>query len=131
MLRTKSIFKPAEESDGLRISVMSRHTTSDGRTPDPRLIPGVFDMHLVELAPPPKLVGSWYRKEIDWTRFTHTYMEHLDKREPSETLRSIAAIALSDNVTLLCAEETPENCHRAILADKMRFAEPLLRVEHL
>jgi hypothetical protein len=38
MLYTKSIYKPKYLDDGLRISVMSRHTLSDGKTDDPKLL---------------------------------------------------------------------------------------------
>ncbi len=37
MLRTKCILLPKEREDGLRISVMSRHTEDDGKTFCPKL----------------------------------------------------------------------------------------------
>lgn len=61
MLKTKCILAPESENDGLRISIMSRHTLEDGKTPDSRITPNHFDLHLPILAPHPKDVGAYYR----------------------------------------------------------------------
>jgi len=61
---TKSIIDKIEP-DEKRISVMSRHTLEDSKTPDERIVDGVtFDEWRKEFAPPGKLVGSYYRKEL-------------------------------------------------------------------
>lgn len=57
MLKSKSILAEIDANDGKRISVMSRHTKSDGQTPDERLTPDRYDEHRPELAAPARLVG--------------------------------------------------------------------------
>lgn len=131
MLRTKSIFDKIEAVDGLRVSVMSRHTLNDGITKDPRLVPGAFDMHIAELAPPSSLVGAWYKNKMNWEEFTRLYLAHLGKAEPSKRMETLIRIALKSNVTILCVEHRWENCHRFILANALRDAEPKLRIEHV
>jgi len=42
-LHTKSIRSARKESDGLRISIMSRHTLKDGKTPDLEITNASFD----------------------------------------------------------------------------------------
>jgi len=37
-LSTGCILSPRQESDGTRISVMSRHTLNDGKTSDERIV---------------------------------------------------------------------------------------------
>jgi uncharacterized protein YeaO (DUF488 family) len=135
MLRTKCIFDPVSKEDGLRISVMSRHTLEDGITPDSRIIPGVSYMeHHVKLAPPPTAVGRWYRSgkgEADWNTFTEEYLGHLDKPEPARKVRRLAKMALRRDVTILCVEPRGEKCHRVILAQRCKDIQPRLEVRHL
>lgn len=61
MLFTKSIHKPVQPEDGYRISVMSRHTLSDGKTPDPLITGKSYIEWWKDLAPRDTLVGAWYR----------------------------------------------------------------------
>lgn len=67
ILRTSCILIPRSPIDGIRISVMSRHTLNDGKTPDHRLM-GMFDEHRPELGPAPKLIGDYYRG-LSWAEF--------------------------------------------------------------
>lgn len=117
MLRTKPITAPAETSDGIRISVMSRHTLSGGKTPDASITHDTFDLWMPQLfGPPPRLVGAYYRGEIAWNDFEQEYNQHLKQEEQREALALLARAALAENVTLLCVEETPDRCHRRLLA---------------
>jgi uncharacterized protein YeaO (DUF488 family) len=135
MLRTKCIFDPVSTEDGLRISVMSRHTLEDGITPDKRIIPGVSYMeHHVELAPPSTTVGKWYRSsksETDWDIFTEEYLGHLDKPKQAREVRWLAKFALRRDVTILCVEPRGERCHRVILSEMCKQMQPALEVRHV
>ena len=132
MLRTKSIFDEISEEDGVRLSVMSRHTLNDGITQDTRIIPNVtYDEHLVVLAPPSRLVGLWYRKQIDWAAFAREYLEYLNRPEPDRAVRELAERALRRDITLLCAEPRGENCHRVLLAQRCKELQPGLELRHL
>ncbi len=128
-LYTKSIFKETSLEDGLRISVMSRHTLNDGKIPDTRITRDKYDKHMPELAPPLKLVGSWYKGRISWAEFELAYLQHI--RGPvSLTIEALAVEALTKDITLLCAEETPEYCHRRLLAEECKIYEPSLIIMH-
>lgn len=52
MLFTKSILKQKEKGDGIRISVMSRHTLNDGIILDDRIAKHSYDEHLQILSSP-------------------------------------------------------------------------------
>ena len=100
MLRTKCILHPAEPEDGTRISVMGRHTLSDGKTKDARIVPGIsYDEHMPELAPPLKLVGLWHRSIAGGaerrTLWRHTfepeYKQHLYKEEVHKKVAALEA----------------------------------------
>lgn len=118
MLKSACILTPRCTGDGLRVSIMSRHTQNDGRTPDKRLTIDLFDEHWPELAPPPKLVGRWYRYEIEWPDFAATYRFHLEHCPGVQPrLTQLLALALTDTVTVLCIEEHPAHCHRRLLLE--------------
>jgi len=130
MLYTKCIFLPAERSDGTRISVMSRHTLEDGITPDPRIIPGIYREWRKEFSPPDKLVGDYYKRGLPWEEFERRYLIHLRLPEISFKVIALAQRAEAEHITLLCAEETPEKCHRRLLAEECLRYNHSLRLEH-
>lgn len=128
MLFTKCILAPIEEEDGIRISVMSRHTLEDGVTPDKRIAEGSYHSHFEPLAPRPELVGSYLRGEIDWDEYKKRYLDYLRSPKIKGQVWGLARSALRRDITLLCIEETPERCHRRILAEECKEHEPGLRV---
>lgn len=100
----------------LRISVMSRHTLNDGKTPDPQITREVFDVHIPELGPPPKLIGSYYRGEINWPDFEKAYILHLQSDDMQLLLKRLIELSKKIDIVLLCIEETPDFCHRRLIA---------------
>jgi uncharacterized protein YeaO (DUF488 family) len=130
-LITKCILTEVSKDDDLRISVMSRHTLNDGVTPDLRILPHLYDLHWTVLAPNPKLIGDYYRRNLQWQDFRTRFLEQIQLPEPTEYLRRLAELSLRINVTLLCIEETPEYCHRGIISDECLRIEPRVRILHL
>ncbi len=126
MLRTRSIKAAKRDTDGLRISVMSRHTLSDGITPDPEITEHLYDIWWRRLAPPSRLVGEWYRGVLEWEQFEALYLEYLVTQ--SLSLRVLAKIARETNVTVLCVEEDPSYCHRRLLAQRCGVLDPALAI---
>ena len=127
-LYTICIKSPVCEDDGLRISVMSRHTLNDGKTPDPEITPDLFDQHWPELAPPPGLVGRYYNHGLPWQEFENHYLVHIRQIRLLKRLDSLIGLAISGDVTVLCIEESPERCHRRILAEECKRLNPSLEV---
>ncbi len=123
-LRTKNIYKLVVPEDGYRISVMSRHTLNDGITPDPFINSKSFDSWMKELAPAPKLIGSYYKRGLNWNDFEKEYLEFLKNPEQTSKILEIIGLALTQRITLLCIEETPEYCHRRLLAEECKRINP-------
>jgi uncharacterized protein YeaO (DUF488 family) len=126
-LFTKCILSKSSPSDGVRISVMSRHTFSDGKTPDPRLV-GTWEERNVPLAPNPKLVGAYYRQELDWDQFAVRYVDQLNEVPSTSAVDELVARAMKETVTVMCIEETPERYHRRLLAEECKRRFPDLTV---
>lgn len=116
MIRTGCILLARTPEDGLRASVMSRHTLADGVTLDARIGPGAFDEWWRELAPPDRLVGAYYKRSMPWAAFEAAYLEHLI-RSVVTLQRLVDASRDARDLTLLCIEESPERCHRRLLAE--------------
>ena len=118
MLYTKSILKSKSSRDGLRVSVMSRHTLNDGKTQDTRITIDSYDKWLKELAPPDRLVRDYYSCKLNWNEYSKKYLSFLRQEEVSSKVKELAKEALEKDITLLCIEEIPNFCHRRILAEE-------------
>ncbi|MDO8555835.1 MAG: DUF488 domain-containing protein [Nanoarchaeota archaeon] len=130
MLFTKCIYSPRIEADGLRISIMSRHTLPNGVTPDPRITPENYDFWFTHLAPPPKLIGEYYKRGLTFEIFSQGYREYLALPTTKEEVRILAETALTFDITVLCVESTPKKCHRRLLAEACQREFPKLYIEH-
>lgn len=75
---------------------------------------------------PPKIVGTYYRKEINWQEYIKTYNDHLKTTDVQELVKQLTERALKQNITILCIEDTPEYCHRRLLAEECRRIEEKL-----
>ncbi len=128
MLFTKCILKEPSPQDGMRVSIMSRHTLNDGVTPDLRI--KKFDIHMVEFAPSSKLIGSYYRKKINWKIFEESYLEELRSPQKTPRVYLFSIVASIRNITIMCIEDGSKFCHRRILAEECQRLEKTLRVEH-
>lgn len=130
MIHTKCILKRAHSSDGVRVSVMSRHTLNDGITPHPKINERKYNLWLKEFAPPAKLIGDYYKRGLSFGEFERRYLEYLRTPKIAEKLKQFAKDALEKDFTLMCIEETAERCHRRLLAEEMQRHEPKLEIKH-
>ena len=120
MLKTKSILYDKEDTDGLRISVMSRHTLNDGITPHPEITDSSYNQWLQILAPPVKLIGDYYKRDLPWEQFEQKYLDYIRSSNVQTEVQKLAERSLDSVITLLCIEESPENCHRRLLAEECK-----------
>ncbi len=127
-LITKAIKQKRSWSDGVRISVMSRHTLSDGVTPDPDISASSFDEHWPQLAPPATLIGAYYKRGLSWEVFADQFNQYLMTAEVRLHLLNLIRLALAGNVTILCIESSPEKCHRRLIAETCSVLNPSLEV---
>jgi uncharacterized protein YeaO (DUF488 family) len=94
---------------------MSRHTLQDGTTPDTRITDQDYDLWLPIFAPRPSDVGKYYRDELDWEAYVERYKNYLSTIP--EAVDALARWAIYETVTIMCIEDTPEQCHRRLLAE--------------
>ena len=123
MLKTKSVYSPVAENDGLRI-LASRFR---GRGMPSHL----YDVWMPSLGPSEQLLKAAQAGTITWAAFTRDFKKELfldgavDSRSPTIknhgqkfTLRLLKAMAREGNVTLMChCDEDAKQCHRHILRE--------------
>ena len=103
----KSAYDPVEpRKDGLRI-VATRFWPRGLRKE-------AADLYLPDLAPSETLLRTFQAGEIGWRDFARRYREEMAGQKSH--LRTLGWIAGRGTVTVMCACERPETCHRRILA---------------
>lgn len=131
-LHTVSLFTSLDIDQGrIRISVISRPTLDDGITPDKRIIEGVTHHEWIkDFAPPPKLIGAYKRKEINWEEYEKRYLQFLRSPMMLEKVKAFASRCVQEKITLACVEEKADFCHRRLLAEELQRYEPELIIVH-
>src|SRR5574338_1226918 len=110
MIKTKSIYKPREDGDGLRI-LITRFYPKGVRKDH-------FDQWLRELAPTKELLKDYKEGKISKTQFKTRFLEQMNSDDISkQTIQTLTKLAKKSNVTLLCYEPDGEFCHRHLLQD--------------
>ena len=89
---------------------------------------GIAYEHHPELAPTPEIFDA-YREGQDWAAYESRFLPLLGERSAEEVGREI--LALYRAPCLLCAEPTPEHCHRRLVAEYWATRLPGLNVVHL
>jgi uncharacterized protein (DUF488 family) len=89
---------------------------------------GIAYEHHPELAPTPEILDA-YRDDKDWAAYEARFLPLLEERSAEEVGRDI--LTRYSTPCVLCAEPTPEHCHRRLVAEY--WAEHLteLTVVHL
>jgi uncharacterized protein YeaO (DUF488 family) len=114
-LKTKSIYEPKEESDGLRILITRFYPRGVKK--------GRFDRWMRELSPSRELLKAYRSKEKSWRRFKSEFISEMKgNAESMRSIRDLGTESLHKNVTLLCYEPSGEHCHRYLVADLIRKA---------
>ncbi|MDX2170020.1 MAG: DUF488 family protein [Deltaproteobacteria bacterium] len=121
VLKTKSVWSPIEESDGLRI--LATRFRGRGMSTDR------YDVWMANLGPSERLLRGFLGDRITWAEFSRRYrIELFDSGNADAgnatiknhgqkfTLRLIKQLARAGDVTLMChCDEDATRCHRFLL----------------
>ena len=89
-----------------------------------------FDIWMPILSPSAKLLKSYHDKKINWEKFENTFTKEVLNKQ-KEYLEIILQTAEKHTVTLLCWELKGENCHRLLVARKLKGINPKISVKHI
>ncbi len=114
MVKTKSIYEPSSDEDGLRV-LATRYWPRGVRKKE-------ADLWIKDLGPGPELIKKWKQGIIPWDEFKKAY---LDEHKTLEKKKAIAGLieALKQsghkNITLICVCGDEATCHRSLLRDML------------
>ena len=106
-VRTKSVYNPAEPTDGRRVLTTQYW---------PRGIPKTaVDEYIRKLAPSRELLHAFKRGQIDWDAFRSRYLQEMESPEAQAQVCRLAEAARTEAITLMCACKDESECHRSLL----------------
>ncbi|MBR1487151.1 MAG: DUF488 domain-containing protein [Synergistaceae bacterium] len=85
--------------------------------------------HKVEYAPTKKILDDYKKEKITWNEYEFQYKFLMDARKSVNDF--ITCFNFYDSVCLLCAEPTPEHCHRRLFAELVKEKLPDVEICHL
>ena len=110
MIRTKSIYAPTDQEDGLRILITRFYPRGVRRER--------YDVWIRSLVPSADLLKRYKNTEINWNDFKTTLLSELRSSIDSvEAIYTLQAKSLMQNITLLCYEKDGCPCHRHMVRD--------------
>ncbi|HXB68254.1 MAG TPA: DUF488 domain-containing protein [Candidatus Acidoferrales bacterium] len=92
-----------------------------------RAICGIDYVHLTELAPTEDMLDAYKKRKGDWALYERQFLALMADRRVEETLSR----AVLDGGCLLCSENTPEHCHRRLVAEYLKQKWYDVEIEHL
>ena len=119
-LKTKSIYDPVENIDGLRVLVTRYYPRGIKKSH--------FDCWLRDLSPSKELLSSYRDGSITWDGFKAQFLAELqDSNVSRDAISFLKHHSDIENVTLLCYERAGKPCHRYIIRDLIRDTERLFQ----
>jgi uncharacterized protein (DUF488 family) len=83
--------------------------------------------HNPELAPTDKILKDYKDSKISWQEYETEYLKLLDQRN----IATNTVAEVLNGACFLCAEKTPEQCHRRLLAEYLQTKLGNIEIKHL
>ena len=110
VVKTKSIYEPAEEEDGIRVLITRYYPRGVKKSH--------FDYWLRELSPSKELLFSHKEDKTSWSEFKINLLSEIkDNKDSLDAIYALNNYSQFDNVTLLCYEKAGNPCHRYLIRD--------------
>lgn len=88
---------------------------------------GMDYMHEPLLAPTQDILDRYRKSKRDWQQWEKDFSALIRKRKIEKALQP----AMFDKACLLCSEETPEHCHRRLVAEYLKEKWGDVEIIHL
>lgn len=115
-LKTKSIQEKRAKQDGIRICIMRRIKPEFD-----------FDIWLPALSPSTELLKDYHDKKINWDEYEILFTKEVLETQ-KEFIEIIGELCKNHTISLLCWEETPEKCHRRLVAERINELFPEVKL---
>jgi len=92
-----------------------------------KAICGIDYLHLPDLAPTKEILDAYRKSKGGWAAYERDFLKliaarKIEKKVDRKTL---------DGGCLLCGEETPDHCHRRLIAEYLREKMGVIEIIHL
>jgi uncharacterized protein (DUF488 family) len=84
-------------------------------------------LHIPSLAPTQSLLDAYKKKKGDWSVYEDRFLALMRERHVEDTISREEL----DGACLLCSEETPDHCHRRLVAEYLRDKWGNLEIKHI
>jgi uncharacterized protein YeaO (DUF488 family) len=109
-VKTKSIYQPAEKSDGYRVLITRFYPRGVRRNH--------FDEWVPTLSPNRELLFDYKEGKIDWNTFQRFFVAQMkDDVASVDAVLALNHWGRSHDITLLCYEKSGIPCHRHLVRD--------------
>ena len=86
-------------------------------------------VHDLQFAPSKRILEAYQKKYIDWQGYERAFSELMTTNNIDDYI--LKNYADADNICLMCTEVSPENCHRRLVAEKIRDVLGDVEIIHL
>lgn len=83
-------------------------------------IGGIGYRHMTDFAPTKELLSDYRAGKVDWAEYERVFKGLMDARG----IHTRYKVEDFDRCCFLCSEETPEHCHRRLLAEYLQKQHP-------
>jgi uncharacterized protein (DUF488 family) len=92
-----------------------------------RAITEIDYLHLPELAPTRDILDDFVKAKGAWSEYERRFTQLMETRRVTEAVSR----ELLDGGCLLCSEDTPEHCHRRLVAEHLQKQWADVEIVHL
>lgn len=85
--------------------------------------------HREDLAPTKEILDGYKKGSYGWDGYVEKFLSLMENRQAAQ--RFLKDFGTYERVLLLCSEPTPEHCHRRLLAELIKDADPSIEIFHI
>jgi uncharacterized protein (DUF488 family) len=109
------------------VSQLAGFTKKDDLRYFAKAILNIDYVHVPELAPTPEILDAFKKQKRDWRLYERQFLGLMKERNIEDTVRP----PLPSGSCLLCSEETPEHCHRRLVAEYLQPHWGIVEIHHI
>ena len=84
-------------------------------------------VHMPSLAPTKEMLDAYRKEHRDWRTYEREFLALMDARRVAK----LGIKRIMSNACLLCSEDTPDHCHRRLVAEYLRRHWGDVEITHL
>jgi uncharacterized protein (DUF488 family) len=84
-------------------------------------------LYIPQFAPAKEILDAYKKKRIDWSDYEHEFNTLIKERK----IEKETNLNILNNSCLLCSEETPNKCHRRLVAEYFKNCFGNIEIIHL